>query len=223
MASPTTPLCKCGEALPAAGKGANAGAPIVCGHCQRKYKYLSSTEVEPINNAKSVRVGDAEVFRFDTPGEAEKGDEASGGGAGSVKDLRERKRIAEKRRSVATARASGQAIPESTTRPRGRPKQEIPGGVMPMVIFIVVFNALAFIALHFLFPNVDGVIHTPWGSTFTNPRIPWLEMIALLLGHVFGFMGWAVYVHRLTLKKKAAAARARAEANSEDELRGERA
>lgn len=227
MADSSTALCKCGEELPPGKKG----EVLHCIHCGRNYRALGKGKVELAvdENLVSTQEGDAEVFRFDVPSEAElKGtksrsspDSFDDKGSTIKIDLREKRRQAEKRRSAVTARASGQTIPDSSTRPKAvRAKQnEIPGGIMPMVIFIVVFNAIAFIALGVLFPTKDGITHTPWGSSFAKPNIPWLEMITLVLGHVLGFSGWAVYVHQLHKKQKAARdkERAAARSNSEDQ------
>lgn len=227
----STALCKCGEELPPGKKG----EVLHCIHCGRNYRALGKGKVELAldKNLVSTQEGDAEVFRFDVSEEAElKGSKSKSSvesfedkGSTIKIDLREKRRQAEKRRSAVTARASGQAIPDSSTRPKAvRPKQsEIPGGIMPMVIFIVIFNAMAFIALGLLFPTKDGITHTPWGTSFNKPNIPWLEMLTLVLGHVLGFSGWAVYVHQLHKKQKAArdkeraAARAGSDDDEEDE------
>lgn len=229
MADSSTALCKCGEELPPGKKG----EVLHCIHCGRNYRALGKGKVELAvdKNLVSTQEGDAEVFRFDVPDEAEvkasksKSSIESFDDKGStIKiDLREKRRQAEKRRSAVTARATGQTIPESSTRPKAmRAKQpgQIPGGIMPMVIFIVVFNAIAFIGLGVFFPTKEGITHTPWGSSFAKPNIPWLEMLALVLGHAMGFGAWAIYVHQLHLKQKAAREKERAaaaRANNEDD------
>lgn len=220
MSDSSKAFCKCGEELPPGKKG----EVLHCIHCERNYRALGNGKVELAvdKNLVSTQEGDAEVFRFDVPSEAETKGSKSKTSPDSFDDkgstikinLREKRRQAEKRRSAVTARASGQTIPESSSRPKAvRPRRnEIPGGIMPMVIFIVIFNAVAFIGLAVLFPTKEGITHTPWGSSFAKPRIPWLEMLALVVGHAMGFSAWAVYVHRLHTKQKAAREKERAEA-----------
>lgn len=218
-------LCKCGEELPPGKKG----EVLHCIHCERNYRALGNGRVELAvdKNLVSTQEGDAEVFRFDVPSEAELKGSKSKSAPDSFDDkgstikinLREKRRMAEKRRSAVTARASGQTIPDSSTRPKAmRPRQgEIPGGIMPMIVFIIIFNALAFVGLALLFPTKEGMTYTPWGSSFAKPRIPWLEMLTLVLGHVMGFGAWAVYVHGLHKKQKLAREKERAEAARNDD------
>lgn len=208
MSDEMIPLCKCGEQLPGAPR---QGEVLVCPHCRRRYRGAGGGRAEYVSEVKtSVDEDGAEVMRFDDKGSTIK------------VNLREKRRQAEKRRSVAQARASGQAIPDPAPRPSAdrpktvRKKHEIPGGVMPMLIFIIAFNAACFIALLVLFPSKNGFIQTPWGSKFAKPSVPWPEMLTLLLGHVLGFCGWAVYVHRLHVKQREAKARER-EAQDADE------
>lgn len=217
MSDEMVPLCKCGDPLPSSPK---VGEVLICPHCNRRYRGLGEGRVEAVSDVKtSVDEDGAEVMRFDDKGSTVK------------VNLREKRRQAEKRRSVAQARASGQTIPDPVARPSAdrpkpvRKKHEIPGGVMPMLIFIIAFNAACFIALALLFPNKDGFIQTPWGSKFAKPSIPWPEMLTLLMGHLLGFCGWALYVHRLHVKQKEAKAREREaqEAGEDEDLREETA
>jgi hypothetical protein len=78
---------------------------------------------------------------------------------------------------------------------------EVPGGIMRMIIFIVVFNAAAFIALAYVLPKQpDGLRHNPWGAPIPKTAL-WPEMAALLLGHVVGFIAWSFNVYRLQMKR----------------------
>ena len=81
-----------------------------------------------------------------------------------------------------------------------------PGGVMPMVVCIVLFNALAFLALAYLFPKgEDGLRRAVWDADFVVARRAWWpDAAALLIGHVTGFVAWAGYVY-MTVKRKAVA------------------
>lgn len=225
MSDSSKALCKCGEELPPGKKG----EVLHCIYCERNYRALGNGKVELAvdKNLVSTQEGDAEVFRFDVPSEAEmKGSKSKSSpdafddkGSTIKINLREKRRMAEKRRSAVTARASGQTIPDSSTRPKAvRPRQgEIPGGIMPMIVFIIIFNALAFVALALLFPTKEGMTYTPWGSSFSKPRIPWLEMLALVLGHAMGFGAWAVYVHGLHKKQKLAREKERADAARDED------
>lgn len=82
-----------------------------------------------------------------------------------------------------------------------------PGGLVPMIGFIVAFNALAFIAFGFLLSKEDdGLRHAIWDHDFTiSAQALWPDLTALALGHLFGFAAWAAYVYRLHKKQKAEA------------------
>ena len=91
-------------------------------------------------------------------------------------------------------------------RPRVLPKKADgpPGGVMPMIGFIIAFNVLAFIAFWILLPTEsDGVKHAIWDHDFTvSTKALWPDLTALGLGHLLGFTGWAMYVYRLHKRQK---------------------
>ena len=80
-----------------------------------------------------------------------------------------------------------------------------PGGLLPMVAFIVAFNALAFITFGILLSKEDdGLRHAIWDHDFTvSAQALWPDLTALALGHLFGFAGWAAYVYRLHKRQKA--------------------
>jgi hypothetical protein len=75
--------------------------------------------------------------------------------------------------------------------------KEIPGGVVRMLIFIVAFNALAFLALAFVFPRQGDARLTPWGALIPKSKIPWPELATLILGHLAGFVAWSWSIYRL--------------------------
>ena len=89
--------------------------------------------------------------------------------------------------------------PNLVVRPSVRKKatkQEIPGGVMVMIVFIVIFNGAAVIALWLLLPKMpDGSRMSPWGTLIDKKSI-WPEIVALLAGHFVGFIAWSTYLYR---------------------------
>ncbi len=99
------------------------------------------------------------------------------------------------------ATAPGQPI-----RPKMRVKKDEgpPGGVMPMIGFIVAFNALAFVLIGLLLPkDDDGIRHAIWDNTFTvSGKVLWPDLCALGLGHVLGFGAWAMFVYRLHRRER---------------------
>jgi hypothetical protein len=79
-----------------------------------------------------------------------------------------------------------------------RPK-EIPGGIFPMIGFIIGFNALALLLLQYAvvkIPDGGGAREAFWGATVPKSAI-WPELAALLIGHIVGFFAWSWYVYEL--------------------------
>ena len=90
--------------------------------------------------------------------------------------------------------------PRAAKRPDGPP-----GGVLPMIGFIVAVNALAFLTLWLTFPKeeVDGLRHAFWDHDLTIPGTAlWPDLLALLLGHALGFAGWAWFVYHAHKREK---------------------
>lgn len=89
-------------------------------------------------------------------------------------------------------------------RPRARKAEGPPGGVLPMIGFIVAFNALAFVAVSLLLPKGDDDLrHAVWDSEFTvSAKALWPDLCALGLGHILGFSAWALYVYRLHRRER---------------------
>lgn len=88
-----------------------------------------------------------------------------------------------------------------------------PGGLMPMIGFIVGSNVLAIVAVSFLLEKStkDDTRHFIWDeSIIVQPRAIWPEIVALLLGMVVGFGAWALFayrVHKRELAERAAGAK----------------
>jgi hypothetical protein len=82
---------------------------------------------------------------------------------------------------------------------RSKQPKEIPGGLFPMIGFIIGFNALALLLLQYVVykvPGGGGERETLWGSAVPKSAI-WPELAALLIGHVVGFFAWSWYVYEL--------------------------
>jgi hypothetical protein len=103
--------------------------------------------------------------------------------------------------------------PGTKAQTRVRTPAGPPGGVLPMIGFIVAFNALAFVALAVLMPKAeDGLRHAIWDpETTIQARAWWPDVAALLAGHVMGFIAWAVYVYRLHKRERLALAESAAQ------------
>ena len=92
----------------------------------------------------------------------------------------------------------------SATKPKRTKKMNMddaPGGVMAMVGFIVGSTAVALLALAYVLPRrPDGGRDTFWGGSIGSKAI-WPECMALVLGHVLGFIVYAIFLNHM-LKKK---------------------
>lgn len=102
------------------------------------------------------------------------------------------------------------APPSKPVRSTGRPSNKRdpgpPGGMMPMMIFMIVFNAAAIAAVTYAFPKdpVDDLRHAIWDHSFVLARKSiWPEIIGLLVGNLCGFIAWALYAYQIHKKQLA--------------------
>lgn len=108
-----------------------------------------------------------------------------------------------------TALSKAAAKPANPNRARGKRAHGPPGGVMPMIGFMLAFNALAIAAVSLLFlknPD-DGTRRAVWDEGFiVAAKSIWPEVAALLLGNLLGFAAWGVFAYRIHKKQLAARA-----------------
>ena len=240
-----TPTCSCGQLLLDSAKTAEpqAGETLACPACKKQYKYLGAKLIEPVvdnidtpievvgseeiltdavpvvsvtadSNSTVVVEGSEEVFIHSVPDTSE--------------TARFKSPVSAKRRTTqvmprgnrTTDRSAADKDPDASARSR-RSADDTPGGIMPMIGFMIVFNVLAFVALTLLFPTQpDRTRLAFWGAVIPHSKIPWPELVTLVLGQLFGFGGWAIYVYRLhkrqreALKEAATATAAAAERNT---------
>ncbi len=186
-ASDETISCSCGQVI-FNTDGRKTGEKIVCPWCNKRYRYLGGTVIHPIGDDEPDSQATI-VVRETQP----RADEPAP------------RKIASPRKAVRSTRepiANGDA-PRKPAR-----KEEVPGGVLLMIVFMAVFNGLAFGTLAFAFPEIShGVRQTPWGDPI-HIASPWPELLAMISGQLLGFVGWAICVHRLYLQRQAAQAKA---------------
>jgi hypothetical protein len=197
VAKPTkTVSCKCGQVL--FDENCEPAETLTCPGCKQKYRYLGGDKVEPIGSKKAkpdsgaIEVMSVEVFKIDIPEKVDEKDFAGRLKAHSAKRAKPKPLLTEEELAAKKEKAA-----------KGKPK-EIPGGIVPMIGFIVAFNAIALTILAFVFPlNPDGSgsRDTPFGVTIPKMSVPWPTLVTLLLGHLFGFGAWIGYVYRLHKKK----------------------
>ncbi|HEY3320619.1 MAG TPA: hypothetical protein VGP72_09155 [Planctomycetota bacterium] len=196
MSSPDHSIpCSCGQVVFDVTSH-RTGDRIVCPWCNKEYRYLGGNVVELMSEEDKkeaakfeVLQGSAEVFHFDDPEEKQP---AKG---------------PPRRTAGRSARSSGQKDGENGKKAAQRPK-DTPGGILPMVGFMVAGPAVVLVILLLTFPEVQhhkGVHETPWGDQIQIGS-PWMELIGMLLGELLGFGGWVCYLYRLHCKRKAAAA-----------------
>lgn len=197
MSKPTrTVSCSCGQVL--FDENCEPAGKLTCSSCKQKYRYLGGNDIEPISASKkakpasgSVEVveGSVEVFKIDIPEKV------------TEKDVAGRMRAHSAKRAKPKPAPSEAASSAKADKPKGKPK-EIPGGIVPMLGFIIGFNAIALTILAFVFPlQPNGSRLTPFEYVIPKMTVPWPTLITLLLGHLFGFAGWIGYVYRLHTKK----------------------
>jgi len=199
VSKPTkTVSCSCGKIL--FDENCDPAATLTCTGCKMKYRYLGGNSVELIAEQKAkpdsgaVEVMSVEVFKIDIPEKVDEKDFAGRLKAHSAKRAKPKPVLTEAELAAKKEKA------------KIKPK-EIPGGIVPMIGFIVAFNAIALTILAYGFPlNPDGSgsRDTPFGFTIPRMTVPWPTLVALLLGHLFGFGAWIGYVYRLHKKKQEA-------------------
>jgi hypothetical protein len=224
--------CTCGQVF-FDTDGRKHGDVLTCPWCQKTFRYMGGNEIEPYeatsdekpkHAGEKVRSKDKDEKRKER--KKDKGDE--------IKEVSDDLEVVEGSEEVKVIRipAAPDSItkkskrsdrPNTGTRPhqpvgeggpprapslRLKPAKEIPGGVGVMIGFVIGFNALAFIAMSLLFvTQSDKSRLTPWGQVVPAKAF-WPEMVALLVGHVVGFIAWSCYVYNLQQRQKAAAAEA---------------
>ena len=77
----------------------------------------------------------------------------------------------------------------------GQRRSGPPGGILPMIGFIVAGNALAFVALAVLLPRGPELRHTLWESDFTiQSKAVWPDLCALGAGRLDYSGAWRSYL-----------------------------
>jgi len=197
-----SPSCSCGQVVfDVAGR--KAGEILSCPWCERQYRYLGSSMIAPFEEAEE-ETGAAQSKDM-AEAEDPAGEQAE---AGMSLAERMKAHSAKRKRQQAAVQASkaGPSNDTPKTRAKGR-RPGVPGGLLRMIAFIVVSNAIAFVLLQVYFtPHRDGSRTMPWGGTIPRHSVPWPELVALLAGHLCGFVAWACYVYRLHSGQRARAA-----------------
>ena len=242
MGSSDSLSCECGQVLFDVGNR-KPGETLTCPWCSKEYRYLGGTKVERIGGSKS------KSKEKDTKPKPVSKESASKISASKISVRKEsarkesdddepKKIVLEGDEQVLTnfdketvkmkafsarkkaAGKTGEEGDSAAPRKKGGNFGDAPGGVFPMLGFMAGFSALAFVALGALFPeNHQHKRTTPWGDPLSL-KSPWPELIAMILGQVFGFIGWSLYVYRLHVRQKAAAAEAAA--NPEPEKKADK-
>jgi len=237
MGSSDSLSCECGQVLFDVANR-KPGETLTCPWCSKEYRYLGGTKVERIGGSKSKsREKDAKAKPPSKESASkisaskvavrrkESGDEPKNivlEGEEQVltnfdKETAKTKAFSARKKAAGKPGEDGES---AAPRKKGGNFGDAPGGVFPMLGFMAGFSALAFVALGALFPeNHQHKRSTPWGEPLSL-KSPWPELIAMILGQVFGFFGWCLYVYRLHTRQKAA--KAEAAANPEPEKKADK-
>ncbi|MEI6235610.1 MAG: hypothetical protein WCT04_21350 [Planctomycetota bacterium] len=100
--------------------------------------------------------------------------------------------------------ASAPPVRSGKPRPKIKRSDGPPGGMLPMLGFIIAFNVIAFTAVSLLLPkHDDGLRHAVWDASFTiSAKSFWPDVGALVLGHLLGFICWAVYAYSIHRRER---------------------
>ena len=220
--------CECGQVLfDVAGR--EPGETLTCPWCNKEYRYLGGKRVEPVAKGKSTRLKQAPEDEArvkgakpksvrknepETPKESAEKIKVTIEGEEEVFSFTSSDRETVKmkspslRKPAVREKADDDADPDAPPKKKGPGFGDAPGGVFPMLGFMAGFSVLAFVILGTLFP--EDRFHkrqTPWGDPLSL-RSPWPELIAMILGQLFGFIAWGFYVYRLYKRRQTAASAA---------------
>jgi hypothetical protein len=217
--------CECGQVLfDVAGR--EPGETLTCPWCNKEYRYLGGRRVEPVSKGKSARLKqspDDEAKLKAAKPKSVREDQSENSAKESAKKIKvegneevftfnsadqetvKMKAMSARRKPARDGDSADPDAPPPPPRKKGGGLGDAPGGVMPMLGFMVGFSAIAFVVLATVFPeNIHHKRTTPWGEMLAL-RSPWPELIAMILGQFFGFVAWGFYAYRLHLRQKAAA------------------
>ena len=193
--------CSCGQVLFDTG-GRKEGDVLTCPWCEKKYRYLGDEKIAPIeekaepieevSDELEVVEGSEEVIVARIPAKP------------NTVTKKPKKRDKPDRPLTGTKPLSPVGDEGAPRAPSVRTKQpkEIPGGVGVMIVFIIAFNAIAFIGMSFVIvTQPDKSRLAIWGQSYSSKAI-WPELAALLIGHIVGFIAWSCYVYTLHGKKQ---------------------
>jgi hypothetical protein len=184
--------CECGQVLFEVADR-KPGELLNCPWCDRQYKFLGEERLELLSKKDGS----------DKPKKIEH-KEPDGKKIERKSARKEASEAVREHAPVTTAKEPSSHSQRQRTAVDGNRSKEIPGGLFPMLGFIVGFNALALIGLAFLLPRQPDGTRQLLSTYVINKKAFWPEILALLAGHSVGFVAWAYYVHRLRLQRRRA-------------------
>lgn len=199
--------CACGQVLFEVADR-KVGDMLSCPWCQREYRFLGENRIEPYDPKKKPAV-EPTGAKPDSPGkspDAAAQPKAEGAAGLAVVRIPAAPQSTGRKATENLSHVSAGLNDSRRAAPAGKPSRpkEVPGGLFTMIGFIVVFNAAALIALSFVLPRLpDGTRESFWGSAIPKTAV-WPEILALVIGHIAGFIAWSCYVYRLWKLKKLA-------------------
>ena len=189
--------CGCGQVLFETDRY-KAGETINCPWCERKYRYLGDDKIESLDARPSDNsVNSANSANLAQEATASKGRVRVPQRNTGNRETRREASVSARSAENVEGRSSGKSARAASVSMRGK-REGIPGGLTMTIVFIVGFNALAFIALYFFLPRQpDGIRLPMWGGEPIPKGVIWPELAALVVGHVVGFIVWACYAYIL--------------------------
>ncbi|HYF49533.1 MAG TPA: hypothetical protein VEJ63_09015 [Planctomycetota bacterium] len=204
--------CECGQVLFEIA-GRKDGDKLTCPWCQRQYRYLGGEKIELIGTADEMEARAAEEkkkkaekkeereHKAEKPEKKEKRSEPK-------KEAREVKEVKKERQEKEPPKHSGRETRReekvSARQPGDKEKKkkgkmaEIPGGTPMMIVFIIAFVVLAFVALALVMPTGPNKMRYPiWGGEPVSGSATWPLIVAMVIGHIVGFIAWSIYVYQL--------------------------
>jgi hypothetical protein len=177
--------CECGQVLFDI-VDRKAGDTLTCPWCNRDYLYLGDGKVE-----KKGAPGSGDKIKAEIKDSEKKEEKKERDKKEEQKTYLEVKHLAE-REVRKTENQTNKLSPVDSLSPRTsrriKPrKEDVPGGFPIMIGFIIGFNGMAFIGL--------AIIRSTALGRFFPENKTWPLIVALVVGHIVGFIAWSTFVY----------------------------
>jgi len=216
MADSKGAACECGQVVFDTSR-AKPGEILTCPWCWKHYRYENGSIT--LANEDETKRAEAEAKK-ETPPPKPKSESLEDEAALLKRKSSRFEKVAEEKKERTSEKkveaakpaedkakserllSAEAAAPSSASQKQPKEKklklEDIPGEMAAKIVCIMGFNGLAFIIDYLLWkPADDGGRNFAFGHFYLPEHKIWPELIALVAGHVFGFIAWMIVVGKL--------------------------